>query len=579
MSIYSPSNSGKFPLVSPLDITKKVKFSRSSSTMVSLLFLTSSLALSFFFSPVFAIFNLPPSSSSQHISNGTTIKSIFILSSIGFIAMVTMHFFHRKQLGKDKKIVPQLHTTPSGRIDKLESFSHYVGRQIGLEDKSQRFQLGKLAEDYLRKSKGFEDNIYEFLSSDADDSLYIKLIEEFDRCILGYFAFHWSNASLMISQVLSSVDSDSEPKRKLKNIVMAATRKQRFERITKDLKVTRVFATLVEEMKAIKNLQNDNSECTNVMVPAAHNKRSPVLLLMGGGMGAGKSTVLKDILKESFWSEAAANAVVVEADAFKETDVIYRALSSRGHHDMLHTAELVHQSSTDAASSLLVTALNEGRDVIMDGTLSWEPFVEQTIAMARNVHHHRYRMGVGYKVADDGTITENYWEQVEEDEEHEHKEEAKRKPYRIELVGVVCDPYLAVVRGIRRAILMGRAVRVQSQLTSHKRFANAFPRYCQLVDNARLYCTNSMGGPPKLIGWKDGENNILVDPEEFSCLKTVSMLNENADSIHEVYQHEDHTYEIGSVWKNIVLSPTRTHTQDELKLSIQKSESLAATNL
>ena len=43
----------------------------------------------------------------------------------------------------------------------------------------------------------------------------------------------------------------------------------------------------------------------------------------------------------------------------------------------------VHQSSTDAASSLLVTALNEGRDVILDGTLSWEPFVEQTIAMAR----------------------------------------------------------------------------------------------------------------------------------------------------------------------------------------------------
>lgn len=178
--------------------------------------------------------------------------------------------------------------------------------------------------------------------------------------------------------------------------------------------------------------------------------------------------------------------MVVEADAFKETDVIYRALSSRGHHnDMLQTAELVnilsnssnflcfhsidtfnincqsylrlkcvnqvHQSSTDAASSLLVTALNEGRDVIMDGTLSWEPFVEQTIAMARNVHKHRYRMGVGYKVAEDGTITENYWEQVEEEEENRQQEngETHRKPYRIELVGVVCDAYLAVVRGIR----------------------------------------------------------------------------------------------------------------------------------
>lgn len=106
----------------------------------------------------------------------------------------------------------------------------------------------------------------------------------------------------------------------------------------------------------------------------------------------------------------------------------------------------MHQSSTDAASSLLVTALNEGRDVIMDGTLSWEPFVEQTIEMARNVHKHRYRMGVGYKVEEDGSITENYWARVEEEGEEEIK---NRKPYRIELVGVVCDPYLAVVRGIR----------------------------------------------------------------------------------------------------------------------------------
>lgn len=113
----------------------------------------------------------------------------------------------------------------------------------------------------------------------------------------------------------------------------------------------------------------------------------------------------------------------------------------------------VHQSSTDAASSLLVTALNEGRDVIMDGTLSWEPFVEQTIDMARAIHKCHYRMGVGYKVAEDGTITENYWEMVKEGEEEEQPKEngeaPKRKPYRIELVGMICDPYLAVVRGIR----------------------------------------------------------------------------------------------------------------------------------
>ncbi|PKI64092.1 hypothetical protein CRG98_015536 [Punica granatum] len=276
---------------------------------------------------------------------------------------------------------------------------------------------------------------------------------------------------------------------------MAATREQRFERLTKNLKVARVFTTLVEEMKAIRTAANDDSQCTDVMVPVAHSDRSPVLLLMGGGMGAGKSTVLKDILKESFWAGAAGNAVIIEADAFKESDVIYRALSSRGHADMVKTAELVHQSSTDAASSLLVTALNEGRDVIMDGTLSWVPFVVQTITMTRNVHRHRYRMGVGYKVSDDGAVTENYWERIAEVEEQE--EGKKRKPYRIELVGVVCDAYLAVIRGIRRAIMCRRAVRVKSQLKSHKRFANAFLTYCQLVDNARLYCTNALEGPPK----------------------------------------------------------------------------------
>ena len=89
----------------------------------------------------------------------------------------------------------------------------------------------------------------------------------------------------------------------------------------------------------------------------------------------------------------------------------------------------------------------------MDGTLSWEPFVEQTIAMARSVHKCRYRMGLGYQEAEDGTVTENYWEKVEEEEDGQRLNErgalADRKPYRIELVGVVCDPYLAVVRGIR----------------------------------------------------------------------------------------------------------------------------------
>ncbi|KAE8676725.1 histone H1-like [Hibiscus syriacus] len=424
------------------------------------------------------------------------------------------------------------HSTPENKIDELG--------QMGLKDKRSCPLLCKLAVEYIRKCESCEDDICSYFSNESDvDSQYVKLVEEFERCILCYFAFHWSHADIMIIQVLSA---DAAPKKKLKQIFMAATREQRFERVTKNLKVASVFNTLVEEMKAMGHTSSDDSQCTEVMALVAHSDRSPVLLLMGGGMGAGKSTVLKDILKETFWAGATANAVVINEDAFKESDVIYRALSSKGHADMVRSAELVHQSSTDAASSLLVTALNEGRDVIMDGTLSWIPFVLQTITMAR------YQSPKGGK---------------------------KRKPYRIELVGVVCDAYLAVIRGIRRAIMCRRAVRVKSQLKSLKRFANAFPTYCQPVDNARLYSTNVLEGPPKLIGWKDRERTLLVDPDEIDCLKQVGRLNEDSESIYELYKHPNSSCEAGLIWKDIVLSPSRLNIQKELKFTIQKVERMA----
>ncbi|GLU03627.1 hypothetical protein SLE2022_208160 [Rubroshorea leprosula] len=508
--------------------------------------------------------------SSDYDNQRPTLSQILLASSVGMFTVAAVRYRLRKL--RDQKIIPRLRPLHKGRGRRdekiIERFSHYVARQIGFSDRRECPHLCKLAAAYLRNSEGCEDAIFALFSSEPDvDSLYVKLVEEFERCILSYFAFHWSHADLMISQVLSH---DAEPKKKLKHVVMAATREQRFERVTKNLKMARVFATLVEEMKAMGIASVDDSQCTEVMAPVAHSDRSPVLLLMGGGMGAGKSTVLKDILKESFWVGAAGNAVVIEADAFKESDVIYKALSCRGHHDIFQTAEFVHQSSTNAASSLLVTALNEGRDVIMDGTLSWLPFVVQTITMARNVHRHRYRMGAGYKVGKDGKVTEKYWETI--DEEQVQEEGKKRKPYRIELVGVVCDTYLAVIRGIRRAILCGRAVRVNSQLRSHKRFANALPTYIQLVDNARLYCTNTLEGPPKLIGWKDKDKTFLVDLEEIDCLKKVARLNEDAESIYELYKNPNPACEAGSIWKDIVLSPSRLNVQQELKYSIQKVE-------
>lgn len=77
----------------------------------------------------------------------------------------------------------------------------------------------------------------------------------------------------------------------------------------------------------------------------------------------------------------------------------------------------------------------------------------------------------------------------------------------------------------------------------------------------------------KLIGWKEKERTLLIDPDEIGCLKMVQSLNEKADSIYELYNNPNPAHESGSVWHDIVMSPSRLSIQKELKFSIQKIES------
>lgn len=73
---------------------------------------------------------------------------------------------------------------------------------MGFSDARECPQLCKLAYDYLRKSEDCENSIYDYFANEPEAKfLYGKLIGEFEKCILSYFAFHWSHASLMISQV------------------------------------------------------------------------------------------------------------------------------------------------------------------------------------------------------------------------------------------------------------------------------------------------------------------------------------------------------------------------------------------
>ena len=72
----------------------------------------------------------------------------------------------------------------------------------------------------------------------------------------------------------------------------------------------------------------------------------------------------------------------------------------------------------------------------------------------------------------------------------------------------------------------------------------------------------------QLIAWKDGDNKLLIDPEGYKCLTNVSNLRADAESIYELYTGPSPIFEPGSVWKEIVMDPSRPTVQSELRASI-----------
>ncbi|RWW72448.1 hypothetical protein BHE74_00019743 [Ensete ventricosum] len=79
-----------------------------------------------------------------------------------------------------------------------------------------------------------------------------------------------------------------------------------------------------------------------------------------------------------------------------------------------------------------------------------------------------------------------------------------------------------------------------------------------------------------LIGWKDGSSNLLVDPQEIICLEKLSKVNEDANSIYELYPQADTSSGSGFIWDEMVISPTRESIQQELKAAIKRIESPAS---
>ena len=54
---------------------------------------------------------------------------------------------------------------------------------------------------------------------------------------------------------------------------------------------------------------------------------------------------------------------------------------------------------------VVARAVNQQKDIVFDGTMTWAPFVKQTLAMVRD-HRHNYRRGPGYTADNAGHTVE-----------------------------------------------------------------------------------------------------------------------------------------------------------------------------
>lgn len=288
------------------------------------------------------------------------------------------------------------------------------------------------------------------------------------------------------------------------------TRKAYFrKKIPDDLRRARKFTTVTTMLRSVRNESQSNLSSPELGISGSRNRnrsrsieeaasffhrRSPTVYFLGGGMGAGKSSVISYLKKtndEMFENDP----VVVEADAFKHCDPVFHALKAlrekngaaqrninNGEDQRL--SQLIHQHSTDAANQQLVVALANQRDIVVDGTMTWMPYVMQTVAMIRDAHKHRYLRGPGYSEAN-----EQYWEKVEPMDK-----DGLCLPYRVEMVGVTVDAEHAVSRGIRRAIVTGRGVPVRGQLRSHRLYSQHFPTYANGRDSKTTTNNENNGG-------------------------------------------------------------------------------------
>jgi hypothetical protein len=312
-----------------------------------------------------------------------------------------------------------------------------------------------------------------------------QIVEHFEKTLSWlkkeYFSYHWDQAERVVEVNLKYV-------RYVSNELIPATLKG--EAMFKEAMAPHskwTFKELarapIDKYSSIRKWRSTSEIVTRLHFHVGEtfsdggdgSEHPPNFIFLGGGPASGKTTIANALKQTEWWRAHEEYVVWVDSDRFKTADPI---------HGFLRFSSCktdVHKQSTKNAELLLINALNQGRSVVFDGTMTCAPFVEQTVAMIRDAHEYLYAMGPGY---DEASGVEQYWIRQQK------RERPLEAAYRIHLLAITVEPQEAVPRGIMRAMSTGRSVPIRGQLRSFRLFSQNFKRYLQLCDEVTLFNNN-----------------------------------------------------------------------------------------
>lgn len=202
-------------------------------------------------------------------------------------------------------------------------------------------------------------------------------------------------------------------------------------------------------------------------------RRQARLLVFGGGIGSGKTTLRDWLLRQRSWHDFNKAALV-------DTDQIRSCLRARAEAAAGIGPDLadLHRKASHLAETRLNHLLRAGVDIVWESTLGWEP--DSAYAAGALEQHYLARF--------------------------------KARGYRVFLHGVTCDLVLAEQRFRSRAALENREVSDQRRVAgSHRRFEANVPRIARAVDTFQLW-RSEPGGCHRIAEWSRAGLRMPVTP-------------------------------------------------------------------